>query len=174
MTRKIPGTIVLGLVVFSFTSVPPKPQSFTEPIPCRVPTHIQNNVLTGGRVITKAFYLEHVSAFVITSSPASSCFITTLLSSCSNRPEAKCFLDSTPSVEVQPMATASKIAFAAAHRLELRKIRSLWPPLSVPTSGDLHTSWTSLRFPTAFSCAGRKRHCARFRLDFSDRPCVLW
>ena len=83
-----------------------------------------------------------MSAFVITSSPASSCFITTLLSSCSNRPKAKCFLDPTASVEVQPIATASKIAFATPHRLVLRKTRSLWPPLSVPTSGDLHTSWT--------------------------------
>ena len=96
-------------------------------------------------MITNALDLEHVSAFVIASSPASSCFITTLLSSCSNRPKAKCSLDPTASVEVQLIATASKIAFAATHRLVLRKIRSLWSPLSAPTSGDLHTSRTSLR-----------------------------
>ena len=81
-----------------------------------------------------------ISRTLITSSPASSCFITTLLSSCSNRPKAKCSLDPTASVEVQSIATASKIAFAVAHRLVLRKIRSLWSPLSVPTSGGLHTS----------------------------------
>ena len=56
-----------------------------------------------------------ISRTLITSSPASSCFITTLLLSCSNRPKAKCFLDPTASMGVQPIATASKIAFAAAH-----------------------------------------------------------
>ena len=34
------GLKVLGLVIFSFTSVPPKSPSFTEPIPCRVSTHV--------------------------------------------------------------------------------------------------------------------------------------